>query len=161
MYRADIFGSKFIYIHGIQRHHWAFASYSLYRSQIARESPLPARKWKRQGPGDCPPHELMLHLIAGHGRQQQQCFPDNDNEQYLWFYAHVRRSTRIFVLPALHRYHVCPGHVYLYLRLCYFKVSSAMTHIAPIHENINNWSPPVEYAALYVASWRGLFSWDI
>lgn len=75
----------------------------------------------------------------------------------LWFYAHVKRRTRIFALPAFHRYHICPGHVYLYLQSCYVKVSSTMTHIAPIYESINNWLPPVEYVALYVVSWRGLF----
>lgn len=69
----------------------------------------------------------------------------------LRFNARTWRSTRILVLPALLRYHICLRHVYLYLLSCYFKVSSsAMTHIAPIHENINNWSPPVEYVALYV-----------
>lgn len=74
------------------------------------------------------------------------------------FYVHVRSSTRIFALSALHCYHICPGHVYLYLPSCYFKVSSAMTPRAPIHENINNWSPPVKYVALHVISWRDLFS---
>lgn len=77
------------------------------------------------------------------------------------FYAHERKNTRIVALSALHCYHICHGHVYLYLPSCYFKVSSVMAPIAPIHEKINNWSPPVEYVALHVVSWRSLVFWDM
>lgn len=49
------------------------ASCSLCSNQIASESSIPAWVWEPWD-WDWPPHALMLHLINGHGRQQQHVF---------------------------------------------------------------------------------------
>lgn len=126
---------------------------ALYIGTFIQEPGLLVSLLSQRGNGSTSKQEIAHHTcwcytsLMGNSGAFQTAMLAKD----LRFYARAWRSTRIFVLPALLRYHICLGHVYLYLPSCYFKVSSsAMTHIAPIHENINNWSPPVEYFALYV-----------
>lgn len=157
---ADIFGSKFIYIHGIQRHHWAFVLFCA----LSIGARLPVSLLSQHANGSARDQRLSttwvnvtLHCWAWPVSTTMFSMFSNDEEKisdFMRMWEGVQGSLR----HPLHRHHICPGHVYLYLLLCYFKVSSAMTHIVPIHASINNWSPPVEYVALYFVSWRGLFS---